>query len=94
MQGKPYELSCLRSTARLLIMGNGCTRIGAILHIDRCKVANIKYQLEENDIKSIEQLNSISDEELAHIIYPSCVLITDENTGKLSISVLKSVRYH
>lgn len=89
MQGKPYELSCLRSTARLLIMGNGCTRIGAILHIDRCKVANIKYQLEENDIKSIEQLNSISDEELAHIIYPSCVLITDENTGKLSISVLK-----
>lgn len=74
-------------------MGNGCTRIGELLHIDRCKVTNIKYQLEENDIKSIEQLNSISDEELAHIIYPSCVLITDEKTGKLSISVLKRKKF-
>lgn len=36
MQGKPYNLSCLRCTARLLILGNGPTYIGRLLHIDRC----------------------------------------------------------
>lgn len=89
MQGKPYKPSCLRSTARLLILGNGPTYIGRLLHIDRCKVSTIRHILDKNNIKSIDGLNAMSDVELTRLIYPSAVIIADNVTGEMEVTMLR-----
>ena len=89
MQGKPYKPSCLRSTARLLILGNGPTYIGRLLHIDRCKVSSIRHILDKNDIRTIDGLNAMSDVELTRLIYPSAVIVADNVTGEMEVTMLR-----
>lgn len=89
MQGKPYKPNCLRSTARLLMQGQSAAYIGRLLHIDRCKVSNIRHILVENDVTDIDKLNALTDAELTHLVYPSAVIIADNITGEQDVAVLR-----